>query len=66
MTRTYEDHSALGVTPEERTLVLPACTLVRLIGKPAPEWTLDDLMDLVPAFGIRLVSLMHVGGDGWP
>ncbi len=66
MTRIYESHPALGIPAEERPPVLPACTLVRLIGKPAHEWTLDDLMDLVPAAGIRLVSLMHIGGDGWP
>lgn len=66
MTRTYDGHSTPGLPTEDRPPVLPACTLVRLIGKPATDWTLDDLMDLVPAFGIRLVSLMHIGGDGWP
>jgi glutamine synthetase len=44
---------------------LPACQLVRRIGKPADDWTADDLMDVVAEFRIRLVSLMHVGGDGW-
>jgi glutamine synthetase len=38
---------------------------VRLIGKPGAEWTTDDLMALVRDQNIRLVSLMHVGGDGW-
>jgi glutamine synthetase len=66
MTRTYDAPPGLGFPTEDRPPVLPACTLVRLIGKPALDWTLDDLMDLVPAFGIRLVSLMHIGGDGWP
>jgi len=66
MTRIYDGHPALGAPADERPPVLPACTLVRLIGKPALDWTLDDLMELVPAAGIRLVSLMHVGGDGWP
>lgn len=44
---------------------LPACTLVRLIGKPASCWTVDDLMEVFGELGIRLVSLMHIGGDGW-
>ncbi len=66
MNRTYDSPSMLGAAPDGRPAVLPACTLVRVIGKPAIEWTLDDLMDLVPALGIRLVSLMHIGGDGWP
>jgi glutamine synthetase len=66
MTRIYDGQTTLDLPPDARPLVLPACTLVRLIGKPAVEWTLDDLMDLVPALGVRLVSLMHIGGDGWP
>jgi glutamine synthetase len=43
----------------------PACRLTRLIDKPSDQWTVDDLVGVVGAFGIRLVSLMHVGGDGW-
>jgi glutamine synthetase len=43
----------------------PACRLTRLIGKTSDEWTVDDLVGVVGALGIRLVSLMHVGGDGW-
>jgi glutamine synthetase len=43
----------------------PACRLVRLIGKAPEAWTVDDLVGVVGALGIRLVSLMHVGGDGW-
>jgi glutamine synthetase len=42
---------------------LPAARLVRLIGKSPDEWTLDDLIRLATDAGIRLVSLMHVGGD---
>ncbi|MCX6601346.1 MAG: glutamine synthetase [bacterium] len=45
--------------------VQPASKLVRLIGKPSAEWTTDDLVALVRDQNIRLVSLMHVGGDGW-
>lgn len=44
---------------------LPACRLVRLIGKAPEDWTVDDLVGVVGRLGIRLVSLMHVGGDGW-
>ncbi len=66
MTRIYDGHPVLGVAPVDQPAVLPACTLVRTIGKPAAEWTLDDLIDLVQAVGVRLVSLMHIGGDGWP
>ena len=43
----------------------PACRLTRLIGKPSDQWTVDDLVGVVGALGIRLISLMHVGGDGW-
>ncbi len=44
---------------------LPACLLERLIGRPAATWTVDDLVTLAAGRGVRLVSLMHVGGDGW-
>ncbi|MBI4881002.1 MAG: glutamine synthetase [Planctomycetes bacterium] len=44
---------------------LPADQLERLIGKPSSEWTVDDLIAVVSDRGIRLLSLMHVGGDGW-
>ncbi len=44
---------------------LPACRLQRLIGRPAATWTVDDLETLASEQGVRLVSLMHVGGDGW-
>ncbi len=43
----------------------PACRLERIIGKRSAEWTVDDLVEVVGRLGIRLVSLMHVGGDGW-
>ncbi len=66
MTRILDARTPLGLPAEDRPPVLPACVLNRLIGKAAADWTIDDLMDLVPAHGIRLVSLMHVGGDGWP
>lgn len=42
---------------------LPARRLERLLGKPAAAWTIDDLVALVRDHGIRVVSLMHTGGD---
>lgn len=44
--------------------LLPASLLERHFGKPCAQWTADDLVDLVHEKGLRLVSLMHVGGDG--
>jgi glutamine synthetase len=44
---------------------LPACRLVRLIGKPPLDWTVDDMAGVCGDLGIRLVSLKHVGEDGW-
>jgi glutamine synthetase len=46
------------------TPFLPACRLAVLIDKPPDRWTLDDLVQLVARLGVRLVALMHVGGDG--
>lgn len=43
----------------------PAQTLHRHIGKPPAQWTADDLVAFVRDRGIRVVALMHVGGDGW-
>jgi len=45
--------------------VLPACRLQRVLGRRAAEWTIDDLVGLVRDRGVRLISLMHIGGDGW-
>lgn len=50
---------------DPRAPALPAGRLERMIGKPATQWALDDLVDLFMQAGVRLVSLMHVGGDGW-
>ena len=44
---------------------LPASLLERIIGRPSAHWTEEDLVDLVRERGIRIVSLMHTGGDGW-
>ncbi len=43
----------------------PAQILHRHIGKPSALWTAADLLQYVSDTGIRIVSLMHVGGDGW-
>ena len=42
-----------------------AQTLLRHIGKPASAWTVDDLTAFVRDQDIKVLSLMHVGGDGW-
>jgi glutamine synthetase len=39
--------------------------LERELGKPRSEWTVDDLIDLVSHRHVQIVSLMHVGGDGY-
>jgi glutamine synthetase len=49
----------------QREELFPACRLERLIGRPAAEWAVDDVVALVRELGVRVVSLMHVGGDGW-
>jgi glutamine synthetase len=43
----------------------PAQTLHRHIGKPPAAWTVDDIVSFVRDRQIRVLSLMHVGGDGW-
>lgn len=45
--------------------VLPARRLERVFGRPASGWTAADLAGLVKDHAIRIVSLMHVGSDGW-
>lgn len=50
----------------ESPAVLPASLLHRELNKPAAEWTVDDLVRLFEARRLRQVSLVHVGGDGWP
>ena len=42
----------------------PAGRVERCIGKPAEAWGVEDLVGLVEAEGVRLVTLLHVGGDG--
>ena len=43
----------------------PAQTLDRFLGRPPATWTAADLAAFVHDRGIRVLSLMHVGGDGW-
>lgn len=48
-----------------RTPVPRGTSLEDELGKPRAAWTGDDLVELVRRRGIQIVSLMHVGGDGW-
>jgi len=43
----------------------PRDALEREIGKARSQWSSADLVDFAVRAGVRLVSLMHVGGDGW-
>jgi len=45
--------------------VLPATRLVPLLNKPPVDWNADDLVFIVREQRLRIVSLMHVGADGW-
>ena len=51
-------------TPSGRPF-LPGDSLAQHFGKPRSDWTADDLADLFRERGLRIVSLLHVGGDGW-
>ncbi len=66
--KLYREDAA-GVAGEDPNYLaggtLPARTLERIIGKPASAWSVQDLIQLFRSKGLRLVSLMHVGGDGW-
>jgi glutamine synthetase len=64
MTETARTDDSTPVT-EAESQPWPACRLSRLIGKTSECWTVDDLVEVVARLGIRVVSLMHVGGDGW-
>lgn len=62
MASTPSSTSSHPATPGH---TLPASRLERLIGSPAHAWTVDDLVDVFVKERLRLVNLMHVGGDGW-
>ena len=42
-----------------------ARTLELLFGKPRKTWSVEDFVELVRGKDVRLISLMHVGADGW-
>ena len=64
MTRDVDVSDRSASTPDTE-LLLPASRLERLIGRPSPSWTEDDLVEVFTGQRLRLVSLLHVGGDGW-
>ena len=65
MTERTSSPVATNLASDPAANPLPACRLARIIGRESEEWTVDDLVRVVEGHGIRLVSLMHVGGDGW-
>lgn len=50
--------------PKSPPLDYAAPRLARMIGKPNTAWAVDDLIDVVKDQRIRMVSFMHIGGDG--
>ncbi|MFO7769391.1 MAG: glutamine synthetase beta-grasp domain-containing protein [bacterium] len=44
---------------------LPGGRLKRLIGKPRSSWSPEDLAMVARNQGVKTISLMHIGGDGW-
>ena len=48
-----------------RAVHRPEGRLARRLGRSPGEWGVGELLDLVEADDIRVVSLMHVGSDGW-
>jgi len=65
MTHALERAPSSAAASQDLPQILPASRLVRHIGKDPADWTVDDLIDVVVRMRIRLVSLMHIGGDGW-
>jgi glutamine synthetase len=51
------------IAPPSRT-AFAAGTLERALGRAPHRWTANDLADHFAREGMRLVSLLHVGGDG--
>lgn len=43
----------------------PPGRLERWLGRSPSQWSVDDLIALVKERSIPLVTLVHVGGDGW-
>jgi glutamine synthetase len=61
----FTEHHANQRADAEPPPTLPASRLVRLIGRAPAAWDVDDLVAVFTEHRLRLVSLMHVGGDGW-
>jgi glutamine synthetase len=53
------DQSSSGLDPSE-------ARLDEDVGAPRTEWSSDTLVDVFRDRRLRVLSLMHVGGDGWP
>lgn len=53
-----------GGASDGSNAAFPAGRLERLIGRATPDWQVDDLVRVVERLGIRLITLLHVGGDG--
>jgi glutamine synthetase len=51
--------------PHEDSPFLPKDQLELQLGRPRDQWTADDLVDVFRDKELRILSLMHVGGDGW-
>lgn len=49
----------------EKHSSLPSGRLERMAGKSAAWLSVDDLVHVFTTQGIRVLSLMHIGGDGW-
>ncbi len=64
--RKAPEERGTAQTPAMRGDVGPLSgDLERALNAPRERWTVEDLVLYVQEHGIRLVSLMHVGGDGW-
>ncbi|UCF20300.1 MAG: glutamine synthetase [Gemmatimonadota bacterium] len=50
---------------DDSSSVLGGLRLEGELDKLRAEWTADDIVELVSKRRVRVVSLMHVGGDGW-
>lgn len=48
-----------------RSAFRPLGELERLLGKPRSDWSGDDLVQVIRENDVRVLALMHVGGDGW-
>lgn len=61
--REWDSPFLRDTSADEHTL--PACRMQRMLGKTKETWTAEDLVDLYREKRLHMVSLMHVGGDGW-